>query len=143
MSRERIGLIGCVKSKRNVPTRASELYTSALFVGRKRWVSASCSHWFILSAKHGLVAPNQILEPYDETLTTKGQSARRLWSSQVLAQLREVLGEVGQYDYEIHAGAAYVAYGLRTGLISSGANVSLPSEGLTLGQQLAFYRDHH
>lgn len=131
-----------MKSKRNVAAPAGDLYTSSLFTGRKRWVMASCSRWFILSAKHGLVAPDQILEPYDETLTTKGQAARRAWSSRVLAQLREALGDIGQSDYEIHAGAAYVAHGLQAALIASGANVLLPAERLTLGQQLAFYRDH-
>jgi hypothetical protein len=55
--------------------------------------------------------------------------------------LRDAVGDIEQYDYEIHAGAAYVAHGLRTGLMSFGANVSLPAEGLALGQQLAFYRD--
>lgn len=141
MSRERIGLVGCVKSKRNAAAPAGDLYTSPLFTGRKRRVAANCSRWFILSAKHGLIVPDQFIEPYDETLTTKGQAARRAWSSGILIQLREVLGDIGQYDYEIHAGASYVAHGLRAGLVSSGANVSLPAEGLTLGQQLAFYRD--
>lgn len=110
-------------------------------MGRRRWVEASCSRWFILSAKHGLVAPDDVLDPYDETLTTKGLSARRYWSVQVMTQLRNVLGDLSAYEFEVHAGAAYSEYGLRSGLVSAGAVVRLPTEGLSLGKQLAFYRD--
>lgn len=140
MQRQRIGLVGCVKSKRGSAARAADLYTSALFLGRRRWVEASCSRWYILSAKHGLVAPDEILEPYDETLTTKGGRDRRAWADGVLSQLRNALGDIGRYDFEIHAGAAYTNHGLRSGLVSIGAGVTLPTEGLGLGRQLAFYK---
>src|ERR1035441_5851400 len=132
MQREKIGLVGCVKSKRGSPAPAADLYTSALFSGRRRWVEASCSRWYILSARHGLVAPGDVLEPYDETLATQGSPARRAWSERMLVQLQESLGEIGRYDFEIHAGAAYVAHGLRAGLVSGGAGVTLPAAGLSL-----------
>jgi hypothetical protein len=140
MQRERIGLIGCVKSKRGRAAPAAALYTSPLFHGRRRWVEASCSHWYILSAKHGLVAPDEMLDPYDETLTTKGSRDRRAWADRVLAQLRNAVEDVGRCDFEIHAGAAYTDHGLRSGLVSAGAGVALPVEGLVLGRQLAFYK---
>ena len=141
MERPRVGLVGCVKSKRAVPAPAADLYTSALFAGRKRWVEATCSCWYILSAKYGLVPPDQVLDPYDETLTTKGTAARKAWASSVLTQLQQELGDISRYDVEIHAGAAYTNYGLRSGLESAGARVELPAAGLPLGRQLAFYRD--
>jgi hypothetical protein len=137
----RVGLVGCVKSKRTVPARAADLYTSALFIGRRRWVEATCSRWYILSAKHGLVAPDQILDPYDETLTTQGRAARHTWAERVLEEIRSALGEVACYDFEVHAGAAYTDYGLQSGLESAGARVTRPTAGLSLGRQLAFYRD--
>ena len=140
MQRERIGLVGCVKSKRGSAAPAADLYTSALFHGRRRWVEASCSRWYILSAKHGLVSPDQMLDPYDETLTTKGRGERRAWADRVLAQLQNALADIGRYDFEIHAGAAYTDYGLRSGLVSAGATITLPTEGLGLGRQLAFYK---
>jgi hypothetical protein len=36
--RQVVGLFGCVKSKRASTTRAADLYTSAQFRGRCRWV---------------------------------------------------------------------------------------------------------
>lgn len=142
MQRKRIGLVGCVKSKRGFAASASELYMSALFRGRRHWVEVSCSSWYILSAKHGLVVPNEMLEPYDETLITKGSRERSAWAGRVLVQLRDALGDIGRYDFEIHAGAAYTEHGLRSGLVAVGAEVTLPTEGLGLGRQLAFYKQH-
>jgi hypothetical protein len=80
------------------------------------------------------VAPDELVAPYDETLTDKGRRDRRVWADLVLVQL-------GRYDYEVHAGAAYADYGLRSGLISAGAQVTMPTEGLRQGEQLAFYRN--
>lgn len=63
----RVGLVRCVKGKLSRAARARDLYTSPLFVGRRRWVEATCDRWFIPSAKHGLVDPAAILEPHDVT----------------------------------------------------------------------------
>jgi hypothetical protein len=102
-------------------------------------VEASCDRWFVLSALHGLVTPDQVLEPYDLALTDMPVAARRDWSSHVLAALTEELGELAAYDYEVHAGAAYTDHGLVDGLRDAGASVDLPVAGLSLGQQLAWY----
>jgi hypothetical protein len=140
-SHPRIGLVGCVKSKRNLPSPAADLYTSPLFVGRRRWVEVTCSRWFVLSAKHGLVDPGTTLAPYDETLNDKTRSERRSWANLVLGKLRGELGELLDYDFEVHAGSAYLDYGLRSGLLAHGCRVVSPAEGLRQGQQLALYRD--
>jgi hypothetical protein len=47
---------------------AGDLYVSSLFMGRRRFVEASCDRWFILSALHGGVDPDEVIEPYDESL---------------------------------------------------------------------------
>lgn len=135
----RIGLVGCVKSKLAVPAPAAELYTSPLFKGRRATVEASCDRWFILSAAHGLVPPDRVLEPYDVTLTTMGRAERRRWARQVLGQLDETVGELAGRTFEIHAGAAYTDHGLVEGLRAAGATIDRPVAGLTMGQQLAWY----
>ena len=73
----RIGLVGCVKTKRPGPSPAADLYDSALVRGRRRFVEATCDQWFILSAKHGLVAPDEVLARYEDTLNDKPSSAKR------------------------------------------------------------------
>ena len=57
----------------------------------------------------------------------------------MIGQLRNWLGDLGAYEFEIHAGAPYRDFGLIEGLRSAGANFTNPTEGLRIGHQLAFY----
>jgi hypothetical protein len=88
----RIGLVGCLKSKLDRPAQARDLYTSPLFRGRRRYVERACDRWFVLSAKHVLVAPDTVLEPYGQTLKQGGRAERRRWSAAVLSALEHELG---------------------------------------------------
>jgi uncharacterized protein DUF6884 len=135
----RVGLVGCVKTKLPHSAPAKDLYTSPLFRGRRAFVECTCDRWFILSAKHGLVDPEVNLAPYDETLS-QASRRERSWASRVLATLKERLGDLNSHTFEIHAGSMYADHGLKAGLHESGAHVETPAAGLTLGQQLAFYR---
>lgn len=138
-SQRRIGLVGCVKQKEPQAMPARSLYRSPLFHGRRAYVERTCSSWFVLSAEHGLVHPDRMLEPYDVTLKDEEPSRRRVWSQQVLADLSDLLGDLTGAVFEIHAGAAYRDSGLVEGLEDRGAVVEVPAEGLGLGQQLHFY----
>ena len=135
----RIGLVGCVKSKLGKAAEAQDLYTSPLFRGRRWYVERSCDRWFVLSAKHGLVDPMKVLEPYDHTLKDERIADRRRWSASVLIALKTELGSLGSTVFEIHAGNEYRAYGLEAGIREMGGEVVVPTEGFSLGQQLAFY----
>ena len=136
----RIGLVGCVKSKLAHAAPARDLYVSALFRGRRCYVERSTDRWFILSAKHGLVDPDQVLELYNETLNDKPRAARRSWSQQVLRAIEQKLGEVSGVEFEVEAGAAYLAHGLEEGLLARRATVVNPTKGMPLGRQLQFYK---
>jgi hypothetical protein len=137
----RIGLVGCVKRKVSQAAPARDLYASPLFLGRRRFVERTCDRWYILSALHGLVDPDQSLEPYDRTLKNASISERRAWSTRVLDQLSRAVGDVAGLTFEIHAGAEYIEFGLRQALEREGAQVDLPAKGLRMGEQLAFYSD--
>ncbi len=135
----RIGLVGCVKQKAADTRPARNLYTSTLFDGRRAYVERTCDEWWILSAAHGVVHPDQPLAPYDVTLKNAGRAQRRAWTQQVLHQLDEHthpgVGDV----IEIHAGAEYRDYGLIDGLRDRGCGVEVPTQGLRIGDQLHFY----
>lgn len=137
----KVGLVGCVKTKLSSGTAAQDLYVSPLFIGRREYVERTCDTWYVLSALHGLLQPEQRIEPYDVTLTRMGIGERRSWAGRVLSELDTALGGVAGHHFEIHAGAAYSDFGLSVGLHAAGASVSAPTAGLPLGAQLAFYRD--
>lgn len=139
----RVGLVGCVKAKRRTPAAARDLYTSPLFRGGRLTVEQNCDRWFILSARHGLLTPDTVIEPYDETLSTASRAHRRHWSANVLGQLRTELGDLAAHEFEVHAGAAYCEFGLVAGLRDAGADVDLPLARLRMGERLAYYRAIH
>jgi hypothetical protein len=134
-----IGLVGCVKKKVDHASPARDLYVSLLFLGRRAAVEGRADRWFILSAEHGLVEPDQRIEPYERSLAAASVQQRRQWASGILASLRARLGDIGDYSFEIHAGRNYFAYGLRDGLLTAGAEVVVPTEGLAQGEQLQYY----
>jgi hypothetical protein len=135
----RIGLVGCVKEKGGRPAAAKDLYRSALFRGRRRFVERTCDEWWILSALHGLVHPEQTLEPYDVTLKVMPAARRRRWAAGVLSAVDDRIG-VGPGDVvELHCGAEYRDFGLADGLRERGAVIENPTEGMPIGKQLAYY----
>jgi hypothetical protein len=136
----RIGLVGCVSKKREVALPARDLYVSPLFLGRRLAVELDCERWFILSAKLGLLSPDQVVAPYDQTLKTATATERRAWSQGVLQALDAAVGEIAGTVIEIHAGVEYREFGLEDGLQERGAEVVVPTRGLPIGRQLAFYK---
>jgi hypothetical protein len=139
----RIGLVGCVKKKRQVTLPARDLYISTLFRGRRKYVERSCDRWFILSAKHGLLDPGVNVAPYDLRIDDLTVAERREWSQRVLVDLKNSFGELRGYTFEVHAGQKYLASGLMAGLRARGAQVENPVSGLAFGKQLRFYRLAH
>ncbi len=69
-------VIGCGKAKLERRARARELYTGSLFVAARRYAEASGEPWAILSAKHGLVLPDDELDPYDTIMRLRGVELR-------------------------------------------------------------------
>jgi hypothetical protein len=137
--RDRVGLVGCVKQQAARRTVAQDLFISPLFRARRVYVERTCGRWYVLSALHGLVAPDDQLAPYDLKLKGLSQAERRAWSERVLAQLDAELGDLTGLIFEIHAGASYTNEGLVRGLRARGAAVELPAAGLGEAQELAFY----
>jgi len=113
--RVRVGLVGCVKTKRSQATVARDLYDSYLFRGRRSYVESSCGRWWILSAKHGLVDPDAVLAPYEQELTTASAAERRRWSGRVLEQLDDLGLDYASTTFESTPAPSTAASGSSTG----------------------------
>jgi hypothetical protein len=131
--------IGCVKSKLQGRHRARDLYTSPLFRGRVAHAESAATPWWVLSAKYGLVAPDDLIEDYDVTLDDANVAIRTAWAGRVLEAIDERIGSIAGKRIEIHAGDQYRDRSLMRGLEDRGATVSVPLLGLGFGQQLAWY----
>lgn len=137
---QRIGLVGCVSKKRDVAVAARDLYVSNLFLGRRAAVERTCTRWFILSAKHGLLSPDEVVAPYDQSFKRTTSTERRSWGQAVLKALDAVIVSFNGVVVEIHAGAEYRAFGVEEGLRARGVEIVVPTLGLGIGRQLAFYK---
>lgn len=62
-------LVSCCGEKFEGSHKAEDLYQSQLFKASVAWAKANGKQWAILSAKHGLVWPDQVIESYDMSLS--------------------------------------------------------------------------
>jgi hypothetical protein len=128
-----IALVSCVKAKRPSAAPAGDLYISQLFRALLANAEATADHWYILSAKHGLVHPDQVLAPYEQTLNRMPKRERVAWADAVWADLLKVLPADAEVVFL--AGARY-REGLEDRLREHGFAVTVPLEGLGIGKQL-------
>ena len=129
----RIALVSCVKSKRVAASPARDLYTSQLFRGLSAYAEAHADAWYILSAEHGVLRPDDVIAPYEKTLTTMRKRDRVAWAGRVQPQLLEILPSSAEVI--LLAGARY-REGIEFFLRQHGFSVSTPMEGLGIGKQL-------
>ena len=128
--RRRIAFIGCSSTKARVPCTAEKLYQGVLF--RKSLVYCRQERFdaiYVLSAKYGLVALDDRLEPYDVSLRSFSRSKRLEWAEWVKEQMRrhgiqekEVWFFCGKLYHEYFAG-------------------NKPMEGKSIGRCLAFFKE--
>lgn len=122
-------LVGCVKSKQAGAAPAAELYVSLLFEGRRRYAVHSGVPWYILSAKYGLLASDDVVGPYDVYLAGQSADYRHAWGEFVAAQLDQLQLDGRGRAIEVHAGSAYVDP-LREPLAQRGITLRAPLAGL-------------
>ena len=103
----RVGLISCCKEKLNHVAPAQELYCSSYFKLSKAWITKRVDQWGILSAEHGLIMPDQVIEPYDRALTDLSRLHKERWVDYVHEQLVKKWSE--QAIWLVVAGAEYRA----------------------------------
>jgi len=105
-----IALIQCTSKKKNYECKARELYSeSPRFKLAYELASRMADRVYILSAKYGLIAEDEIIEPYNETLNDKTQHERKEWANQVLIDLRRI-ADLNNDQFIILAGEKYIDY---------------------------------
>ena len=131
-----VGLVACSRRKADRPLPARELYVSPLFRAARAYAERRYGpeRWFILSARHDLVHPDQVLAPYDLSLRQLTAAEREAWGHRVAVELTDRFPACTVLWF--HAGALY-----RTAIADVVAHqVRAPLAGLGIGQQLGWYR---
>lgn len=75
-------LVQCVQTKRDSPCKAKDMYISVWFLKVKRYLELQGNPpWMILSSYHGCLDPEQVIEPYQDSLYGKSLQERKSWAS--------------------------------------------------------------
>lgn len=102
-------LVACSSAKLTRRAVAAELYTSDLFRASRDYAEALAnlhgSAWAILSARYGLLDPEDIVEPYNVNLADLSGHLRYQWSARVCAALEDLAG--GSRPLVVLAGRTY------------------------------------
>lgn len=134
-----IALVACAAHKQTKPAPAAQLYTSTLFRLAATYAKHNADAWYVLSAKHGLVSPEQVIAPYDVVLTAFCRTQRMVWAKHIADALLPRINPA-EDSLVMLAGRAY-----REPLIplftAQGIAVTIPMEGLGIGMQLAWLKD--
>ena len=130
---QRVALVSCVGSKAASAAPAADLYRSAWFRKARVFAEAGHDRWWILSALHGVLSPDEIIAPYEKTLNRMRAAARRAWADRVLAQLDQFLPPGTTVVFL--AGQRYREH-LEPALVRRGHQVEVPMRGLGIGHQL-------
>lgn len=131
----KIVLISCASKKLPERAKAKDLYVSQLFKLNLRYAcSLNPDRIFILSAKYGLLNPDEEISPYNETLNTKSKQEIKLWADEVLKKLKNV-GDLERDEFIFLAGERYRKY-----LVPNIKNYKIPLKGMGIGKQLKFLK---
>lgn len=160
--RLRITLVACGATKRTQPSAAKDLYVGDLFTKSRVWAEQNSDRWYVLSAKHGLLYPDRVIEPYDRRMPSRRDDVVH-WARRVSDDLRlhdatlttySTHGSAGSLDLigpgALLMGGGIVDITLLAGRAYSTALVPLletwatrvvrPLAGLGIGQQKALLR---
>lgn len=126
-----VTFVACAATKLDRPAPARELYRSDLFAKASAYAQR-LGEWYILSAAHGLVHPDTVLDPYNITLNDMTRDDCMMWGDKVAAQLD--LLNIQADRCVVLAGRTY-RDPIMAALRGKFAEVVIPLEGLGIGSQ--------
>jgi hypothetical protein len=128
-------LISCSKTKLATKAPARELYTGQLFKKAVAWAERHGYQWFIISAVHGLVTPDQELQSYNFTLKERrGAREREGWAHRAIAHELAKNASTGSHAFLIMP-QLYRTY-IQTELQRESITYENPVAGLAIGEQM-------
>jgi hypothetical protein len=135
---KRIAFVSCVKTKSTTTELAEHLYISPWFRMAREYAKRNADRWFILSAEHGLIKPNMIVDPYETTLNRMMIEDRKRWAEHVAWQMDDL--NVKGDTAIVLAGARYREF-LMNRLAIRFETVKIPMQGLQMGEQLSWMKN--
>lgn len=123
-----IVLLGSLGDRVQVPAPAKDIFRAPAFQLSRTDEEAVGSRWFVLSAEHGLVAPDEWISPDARTLAELDPEYRVVWAAWVAARLQSLVGPLDDVTIRVDAPDAFVGP-LFAELQQAGAIVSTNTAG--------------
>jgi hypothetical protein len=123
----RLVLVGSSGATAGEPVPAARLFTSPGFARARDAAVRARLPWFVLSARHGLLEPEDVVGPSDAQIGDQSAGYRTAWGAWVVAQLAERVRLDGVV-VEVHGGVDF-AQPLRGPLARRGAALEIPLPG--------------
>jgi hypothetical protein len=101
-----IALIGCSGPKLKSRAKARNLYTSQLFKATLKLAERWHDVVYVISAEHELVALDQLVAPYDKTMSDIAKEWKIIWGNRVWMSILDRHQKVDRQIY-IYAGKDY------------------------------------
>lgn len=133
-----IGLVGCSGPKLDHPAPARQLYTSQLFRLTLSLAEARHDVVYVISAKHEIVALDQVIEPYDRVMSDVAKEWRAIWGVRVWDSILKRHQDVDRQVF-IYAGKDYARPIERAGFHQ--ATFHEPLAKMQIGQRLQWLRE--
>jgi hypothetical protein len=140
-TKKKVVFVSCVGQKQKGTHSAKDLYQSTWFHKARRYAEDVGDQWLVLSAKHGVVAPDDQIADYDVTLNKMDVKSRMVWGNEIT---KYVLKNYLPQDHKLIflAGRKYREF-TTPYLRNCGYDIEVPMMGLGIGQQLQWLDRHN
>ena len=134
-----ITLVGCCAEKLGRIAPARQMYRSELFRKASIWAEQQGNQWFVLSAAHGLIGPDYVIQPYDRSMRDMSALENVNGDYHVADQLEghAAFHDADRLEITLLAGQSYAGW---IPLVSSWCAVHQPLAGMQIGQRLQWLK---
>lgn len=134
----RIGLVAAPKRQRGEICRAREQFEPSVVFRRARdYCERTYGEWYVLSASHGLLSPQQVIGPDMPALHLLPAAERQRWAARVATQLGTRCSRSAEaLVFVLYASQWYAEILVRAAPF---AELEQPLAGMTLRERLRWY----
>lgn len=139
----RVAFVGCGASKLDTDEAvpAKDLYTSNYFALKREYAEVTCDGWFIVSAEHGVLQPDNEIEPYDTTITDLSDYELGKWSVRTSNEISNALSFWNAYKSAVVLMGSSYAEHIEEWAFSTTRKVERPfKETSGIGEQMGLLR---